>query len=68
MAEEHLFVPRPGSTKPGDGWLVGTLLDFGRGRSGVAVLDAARVKEGPLAIAWVPYTVPLGFHGWFVAG
>ena len=66
MAEEHLFVPRPGSTRPGDGWLVGTLLDFGRGRSGVVVLDAARVKEGPLAIAWVPYTVPLGFHGWFV--
>ena len=21
--------------------------------------------DGPLAIAWVPYTVPLGFHGWF---
>ncbi|HEU5134989.1 MAG TPA: carotenoid oxygenase family protein [Steroidobacteraceae bacterium] len=68
MAEEHLFVPRPGSSKPADGWLVGTLLDFGRGRSGVAVLDAARVQDGPLAIAWVPYTVPLGFHGWFAAG
>jgi all-trans-8'-apo-beta-carotenal 15,15'-oxygenase len=68
MAEEHLFVARPGSSKPGDGWLVGTLLDFGRGRSGVAVLDAARVQDGPLAIAWVPYTLPLGFHGWFVAG
>jgi hypothetical protein len=23
------------------------------------------VEQGPLAIAWVPYTVPLGFHGWF---
>jgi len=68
MAEEHRFVPRPESTRPGDGWLVGTLLDFGRGRSGVAVLDAQRVADGPLAIAWVPYTVPLGFHGWFVAG
>lgn len=66
MSEEHRFVPRPGSSEPGDGWLVGTLLDFKRGRSGVAVLDAMRVKEGPLAIAWVPYTMPLGFHGWFV--
>ena len=65
MAEEHRFVPRPGSSMPGDGWLVGTLLDFRRGRSGVAVLDARRVDQGPLAIAWVPYTVPLGFHGWF---
>jgi carotenoid cleavage dioxygenase len=67
MAEEHRFVPRPGSSKPGDGWLVGTLLDFKPGRSGVAVLDAGRVEEGPLAIAWVPYTLPLGFHGWFDA-
>ncbi len=65
MAEEHRFVPRPGSSNPGDGWLVGTLLDFKRGRSGVAVLDARRVEEGPLATAWVPYTVPLGFHGWY---
>jgi carotenoid cleavage dioxygenase len=68
LAEEHLFVPRSGSSKPGEGWLVGTVLDFKRGRSGVAVLDAARVKDGPLATAWVPYTVPLGFHGWFAAG
>ncbi|HEY6126144.1 MAG TPA: carotenoid oxygenase family protein, partial [Steroidobacteraceae bacterium] len=67
LAEEHLFVPRPGSSKPGDGWLVGTLLDFKKGRSGVTVLDAARVKDGPIATAWVPYTVPLGFHGWFDA-
>jgi len=65
MVEEHRFVPRAGSSKPGDGWLVGTLLDHKRGRSGVAVLDARRVEQGPLAMAWVPYTVPLGFHGWF---
>jgi len=65
MAEEHRFVPRPGSSTPGDGWLVGTLLDFKRGRSGVAVLDAKHVDRGPVATAWVPYTVPLGFHGWF---
>ena len=65
MAEEHVFVPKPGSHEPGQGWLVGTLLDHGRGRSGIAVLDAERVADGPLAQAWLPYTVPLGFHGWF---
>lgn len=65
MAEEHVFVPKPGSRKPGEGWLVGTLLDHRRGRSGIAVLDAERVADGPLAQAWLPYTVPLGFHGWF---
>jgi all-trans-8'-apo-beta-carotenal 15,15'-oxygenase len=64
-AEEHRFVPRPGSTRPGDGWLLGTLLDYEHDRSGVVVLDAEHVDRGPLASAWVPYTTPLGFHGWF---
>lgn len=68
LAEEHVFVPRPGSTRAGDGWLVGTLLDSARQRSGIAVLDAQRVHDGPLAQAWLPYTVPLGFHGHFAAG
>lgn len=65
MAEEHVFVPRPGSTRPDDGWLVGTLLDPARDRSGIAVLDAQHVEDGPLATAWLPYAFPLGFHGHF---
>ncbi len=65
MAEEHVFVPKPGSRKPGEGWLIGGLLDHRRGRSGIAVLDAEHVADGPLAQAWLPYTVPLGFHGYF---
>lgn len=67
LAEEHVFVPRPGSSRPNDGWLVGTLLDPVRGRSGLAVLDAQRIADGPLAQAWLPYTFPLGFHGHFAA-
>ena len=67
LVEEHVFVPRPGSTRADDGWLVGTLLDSARGRSGIAVLDAQRIEEGPLAQAWLPHTVPLGFHGHFAA-
>ena len=65
LAEEHVFVPRPGRSRPGEGWLVGTLLDARRGRSGIAVLDAQHVDRGPLAQAWLPYAVPLGFHGHF---
>lgn len=67
LAEEHVFVPRPGSSRSGDGWLVGTLLDSARGRSGIAVLDAQRIEQGPLAQAWLPHTVPLGFHGHFAS-
>ena len=65
LAEEHVFVPRPGSREPDDGWLVGTLLDPVRRRSGIAVLDARRVGDGPQAQAWLPYAFPLGFHGHF---
>ena len=67
LAEEHVFVPRPGSRNADDGWLVGTLLDAANQRSGIAVLDAQRIDEGPVAQAWLPYAVPLGFHGTFAA-
>ncbi|MBO9661516.1 carotenoid oxygenase family protein [Dokdonella sp.] len=68
LAEEHVFVPKPGRRRVGQGWLLGTLLDARRGRSGLAVLDAERIEDGPLAQAWLPHTFPLGFHGWFAAG
>ncbi len=66
IAEEHVFVPRPGRTHPDDGWLLGTLHDIRRGRRGLAVLDARRVDAGPVATAWVDRSFPLGFHGTFV--
>lgn len=67
LAEEHVFVPRPGSTRVDDGWLLGTVLDPVRQRSGLAVLDARHVADGPVAMAWLPYRFPLGFHGYFSA-
>ena len=65
MAEEHVFVPKPGSSKAGQGWLIGSLLDYGKQRSGIAILDAERVDAGPLATAWLDQVFPLGFHGTF---
>lgn len=65
VAEEHVFVPRPGRTRPDDGWLLGTLYDITRDRRGLAVLDARHVDDGPVATAWVDYGFPLGFHGTF---
>ena len=64
FSEEHRFIARPGG-RVGQGWLLGTLLDYERGRSGIALLDAEHVDDGPVATAWVPYTTPLGFHGWW---
>ena len=67
LAEEHVFVPKSAGGRVGEGWLVGPLLDARRGRSGIAVLDAEHVEDGPLAQAWLPYAMPLGFHGTFAA-
>ena len=65
IPEEHVFVPRRGGRSEDDGWLVGTFLAFERGVSGVAVFDARRVGDGPVARAWLDYPLPLGFHGSF---
>ena len=65
IPEEHVFVPRRGAGAEDDGWLVGTFLDYARGVSGVAVFDARRVGEGPIARASLDYPLPLGFHGCF---
>ena len=65
IAEEHVFVPFPGGRGEDEGWLVGSVLDYEHGVSGVTVFDARRVPEGPVARAWLPYPLPLAFHGHF---
>ena len=65
--EEHLLVPKPGSTREGQGWLLGTGFDVQRQRSFATVFDAEAISAGPLAQVWLPYWVPLGFHGCFAA-
>lgn len=68
VVEEHVLVPRPGSTKEGEGWLVGMGYDVRRRRSFLSVFDALCLADGPLARAWLPYAVPYGFHGRFYPG
>ncbi len=67
IPEEHLFVPRPGGVREDDGWLIGTVLDWRRGATGLSVFDARAIPAGPVAQAWLPYPLPLGFHGCFAA-
>ncbi len=68
VAEEHLFVARPGGTGEDDGWLVGAILDTARRATAVSVLDARRPGDGPLALAWLDRPLPLTFHGSFRSG
>jgi len=65
QAEEHVYVPRPGGNE-GEGWLLGTHLDAKAGVTRLAVFDALKLSAGPLAVASLPYPLPLGLHGNFV--
>jgi all-trans-8'-apo-beta-carotenal 15,15'-oxygenase len=66
LAEEHVFVPRPGATREDDGWLVGTALNYKRAQTCLNVFRADHLADGPVARAWLDVAMPLGFHGQFV--
>ncbi len=68
IPEEHLYVPRPGSAPETNGWILGSAFDWRRGRQILNLFDAERVADGPVASAELPYAIPLGLHGKFVAG
>jgi carotenoid cleavage dioxygenase len=65
VVEEHIVVPDPASHREGAGWLVGCTFDVKSRRTAVNVFDALRLSEGPIARAWLPYGLPVGFHGHF---
>ena len=66
LAEEHVLVPRTGGAQ-GEGWVLGTSYDWRAGRTQLSVFDARRLEDGPLAVARLPYALPLGLHGQSVA-
>ncbi|NKC11823.1 MAG: carotenoid oxygenase [Gammaproteobacteria bacterium] len=59
IAEEHLIVPGDG----GRFWLVGTTLAYREEKTRLNVFDGKRLADGPVAIATLPYPLPLGLHG-----
>ena len=63
MPSEPVFVPRPGGTDEGDGWLTAVVYRAGENRSDFLVFEALDVAKGPVGIAEVPRRVPFGFHG-----
>ncbi len=65
---EATFVPRMGSSAEGEGWLLTQVYDAERHRSGVAVLDAARVGAGAVGTAWLSHHVPVPIHGTWLPG
>jgi len=66
-ATEPLFVPRPGATREDDGWVLALCHDAPSDRAFVAVYDAGRIPDGPIARAWFDHQVPITFHGQFLS-
>ena len=67
IAEEHIVVPKPGTSNELNAWVMGTSYDIKRGQTAVNVFEAQNIAGGPIARAWLPYAMPLGFHGNFTA-
>jgi all-trans-8'-apo-beta-carotenal 15,15'-oxygenase len=67
LPEEHLFIPAPGSAPESRGWVVGTSYDWKQGQTSLNVFDVDAIEAGPVATASLPYALPLGLHGKFVA-
>ena len=66
MLQEPSFVPRPGSTEEGDGWLIGTAHNPGEMRSELMIVDAPTMEEVGRVI--LPFRNATQVHGaWFGA-
>ncbi len=59
---EPIFVPRDGAGER-SGYLLTLVYDARVHRSHVAVIDAERLEDGPIAKAHFEHHVPYGFHG-----
>ena len=65
---EPVFVARPGARAEDDGYLLSLVYDAGEDLSYVAIFDAVRLAEGPLARVWLGHHVPFTFHGLWIPG
>jgi carotenoid cleavage dioxygenase len=63
IVEEHVCVP----DVRGPGWVLGTALDYARKQTLLSCFAADALADGPVAQATLPYALPLGLHGVFVA-
>lgn len=63
---EPLFIARPGAGAD-QGWLLSECYDVRTGRSFLAILDAERVADGPLASIHLRHHAPFSYHGWWQA-
>jgi len=64
LAEEHIII----KNHKGSDWVIGTTLDYKNNNTKLNIFNADYLGDGPIAIATLPYILPLGLHGKFVYG
>ena len=66
---EFVFVPAHEGAGEDEGWLIGLVIDTEAETTDLAIIDARRFEEAPVASVRLPHRVPPGFHGnWMPAG
>lgn len=61
--QEPAFIPRPGSTGEGDGYMVAVENRLAEMGSRLLLFDARRIAAGPVATVAVPFRLRPGLHG-----
>jgi carotenoid cleavage dioxygenase-like enzyme len=64
---EPVYAPRPGSTAECDGFVLVVAYDVDGARSELCILRAEAVERGPVARIRLPFLLPYGFHGSWIA-
>ena len=63
IAEEAVFVPRPGRSGEAQAWLIAPSINLAQGVTELHAFDAGRVADGPIASWRADVALPAGFHG-----
>lgn len=64
---EGIFAPSKHPTAEDSGYILTLVFDAISNTSYIAILDAQKLEEGPLARAWFDHHIPVTFHGIWVA-
>ncbi len=64
---EPQFIPAPQDAPEGDGYLIGAVNNFEEMRSDIAIVDAMRLEEGPIARIKLPFRLHTQVHGWWAS-
>ncbi|KAF2198131.1 9-cis-epoxycarotenoid dioxygenase-like protein [Delitschia confertaspora ATCC 74209] len=64
--QEPCFIPKAGSTKEGDGYIICLLNHLNELRNDILIFEALELAKGPVAAVHLPVKLRLGLHGNFV--